>query len=254
MEHKQTYALVTGSSRGIGRAIAERLAADDRAIAVHGSRQSENLRQSFEAVKTLSQKSICLTADLTDPNAIDGMFSTIRNEFGQLDVLVNNAGIQFPVPLLDMKVEEWNTVLTTNTRAYFLCGQHAAIMMKQQGGGKIINISSVHDTIPRRHYAHYSVSKAGIKMLTQCMALEFADYNIQANYITAGAVATDMTDPQRAKMVLPTIPAGRISNPSEVAELVRYLISPSASFITGTGITMDGGVSLGFCAARPDLI
>ncbi len=254
MEKKSSYALVTGSSRGIGRAVAERLASDNFVVAVHGSRHSDSLAKSFAKVKSLSPNSMCLAGDLADPKSIDNMFEEIRNKFGRLDVLVNNAGIQFSMPLLDMKVEDWDRVMAINLRAYFLCGQHAAKMMKESTGGKIINISSVHDSAPRRYYAHYSTSKAGIKMLTKCMALEFADYNIQANCITAGAIATEMTDPERTEQILPTIPAGRIAESSEVAELVRYLISPQASFITGSSIVMDGGVLLGLYAARKDLL
>jgi NAD(P)-dependent dehydrogenase (short-subunit alcohol dehydrogenase family) len=246
-------ALVTGSSRGIGRAIAQELARAGFAVAVHGARESPHLRAAFRAVRRLSPRSICLAADLAEPAAIGRLFAEIAQRWGGLNVLVNNAAVQNPAPVLELRLEDWDRVLAINLRAAFLCAQQAGRMMKGRGGGRIINISSVHDTAPRRFYAHYSAAKAGLAMLTKCLALELADFNIQANYLTVGGVATEMTDPKRVKTLLPSLPAGRVAQPVEVARLVRYLVSPEAAYITGSGVTIDGGLLLGFCATRRDL-
>jgi NAD(P)-dependent dehydrogenase (short-subunit alcohol dehydrogenase family) len=246
-------ALVTGSSRGIGKSVAIELAKAGFTVVVHGSRKTDQLDTAFAEVQLISPKSICLTADLTDPSAIDNMFAEIKAKFGSLDVLINNAAVQNPSPILDLKLEDWDRIMFTNLRAVFLCGQHAGRMMRDAGGGKIINVSSVHDTAPRRYFAHYSSAKGGLVMLTKTMALELADFNIQCNFLTIGAIATEMTDPDRQNLLLPSIPANRIGTPAEVGKLICYLVSPDASYITGAGIIIDGGLTLGFCATRPDL-
>ena len=253
MSCKDRCALVTGSSRGIGKAIAQELARQGYAVAVHGSKDSAHLQESFEIAKQINPNSICLVADLADAEAIDNMFDEIQKVFGQLNVLVNNAAVHTYGPLLEMELDNWDQVLAVNLRAAFLCGQRAALMMKQQGGGKIVNISSVHDTAPQRNFAHYSSAKAGLAMLTKCMALEWADHNIQANYLTVGGIATAMTDPERVKILISSVPAGRIGESIEVAKLVAFIASEDANYITGSSITIDGGLLLGFCATRRDL-
>ena len=125
----------------------------------------------------------------------------IRNTFGHLDALVNNAATQNPSPLLELKESDWDHVLAVNLKAPFLCAQQAAPLMQAVGGGKIVNISSVHATDPKRNFAHYSSSKAGLEMLSKCMALELAQYNIQANSIIVGAIGTEMTPPERQAIV-----------------------------------------------------
>ena len=246
-------ALVTGSSRGIGKSVAVELAKAGYAVAVHGSRKTDHLDAAFEEVRMINHGSICLSADLTDPSAIDKMFVEIKAKFGLLGVLINNAAVQNPSPILDLKLVDWDRIMYTNLRSVFLCSQHAGRMMREAGGGKIINISSVHETAPRRYYAHYSSAKGGLVMLTKAMALELADFNIQCNYITAGAVATEMTDPDRQDSLLTSIPANRIGKPEEIGKLICFLVSSDASYITGSGITIDGGILLGFCATRRDL-
>ena len=247
------HALVTGSSRGIGQAIALKLAARGFVVAVHGSKDSAPLQKSFATVQAQSPASICVVADLADPPAVGRMFDEIRRAFGGLDVLVNNAATQNSSPVLDLPLEDWDRVMAINLRGAFLCAQHAGRLMREREGGRIINIGSVHDTVPRRHYAHYSVAKAGLSMLSRALALELADFNIQVNNLTVGGVATAMTDPERTQSLLPSLPAGRIGQPEEIAQLVAFLVSPEAAYITGASITIDGGLLLGFCATRRDL-
>ena len=246
--------LITGSSRGIGRAIAKRAAEQGAIVVVHGSRESDNLTLGFEDVRTLSPKSIKVTADLSESSEVTAMFDTIQIKLNGLDVLVNNAATQNPGPFLDLPLNDWDTVFAVNLRAPFLCSQLAGRIMRDQGkGGKIINISSVHSQAPRRHFAHYSSAKGGLEQLTRCMALELADYNIQVNALTVGAVATELTSGDRADALLTAIPAGRVGDVDEVANLALFCASDDCHYLTGACITVDGGLTLGFCASRRDL-
>ncbi len=253
MKLKNKVALVTGSSRGIGKAIALELAAKGAHVIVHGPKDSEVLNTSFEQAKALNEKSLKLWAELSDSNAIAEIFETIERKFGRLDILVNNAATQKPEHFLDIREEDWDHVLAVNLKAPFLCGQHAGRMMRRSGSGKIINLSSVHSKDVRRSYAHYSSSKGGLETLSRSMALELAEFNIQVNSIVLGAIATELTPPERSEKLVTAIPAGRVGKASEIASLVSFLCSNDCNFLTGTGITVDGGTTLGFCASRPDL-
>lgn len=254
MNIKGKRILVTGSSRGIGRAIARVLAQRGAVLVVHGSRESEALESSFGDVRALSPGSIKAPAALSESVEIAAMFDAIEKELGGLDVLVNNAATQNPSPLLEMSEADWDNVLAVNLKAPFLCGQRAAQMMRDAGrGGKIINISSVHAQAPRRNFAHYSSSKGGLEQLTRCMALEFADYHIQVNALTVGAIATELTPADRAAAIATAIPANRVGDVDEIARIVAFLASDECDYLTGACITVDGGLTLGFCANRRDL-
>jgi len=254
MELNGKVALVTGSSRGIGKTIACELANEGCTVIVHGSKDSEALRSSFENVKKSSGDSIMLTAELSKPAEIDEMFSQIKKAFDGLDILVNNAATQNPSPVLELEQEDWDRVLSVNLRAPFLCAQRAGAMMRtNKTGGKIINISSVHAYDARRNYAHYSSAKGALETLTKSLALELAEFNIQVNSIVAGAIATELTPTDRREKFLISIPAGRIGTTEEIAHLVTFLSSNRCDYMTGASITVDGGLTLGFCASRPDL-
>jgi NAD(P)-dependent dehydrogenase (short-subunit alcohol dehydrogenase family) len=254
MNEKQKVVLVTGSSRGIGRGIALEMARRGYAVAVHGSSDTAALHSAFEEVKRISPASICAVAELSDGAAIRKMFEAVRAAFGRLDALVNNAATQNPCPMLELKESDWDRILAVNLKAPFLCAQGAAPLMRPQGGGKIVNISSVHATDPKRNFAHYSSSKAGLEMLSKCMALELAQYNIQANSIIVGAIGTEMTPPERQAIVLPAVPAARIGTVEEIARLTAFLCSHDCDYMTGASIAVDGGLTtLGFCASRPEL-
>jgi len=226
MELEGRIALVTGSSRGIGKTIALELARSGCKVIVHGSKASEALRDSFENVSKHSPNSLMIPAELSKPDEIDEMFSQIEKAFAGLDILVNNAATQNPSPILELPQEDWDRVLSVNLRAPFLCAQQAGrIMRDNKSGGKIINISSVHAYDARRYYAHYSAAKGALETLTKSLALELAAYNIQVNSITT----------------------------EEIAQLVVFLSSNRCDYMTGASITVDGGLTLGFCATRPDL-
>jgi 3-oxoacyl-[acyl-carrier protein] reductase len=253
MNFEGKTALVTGSSRGIGRAIALELAQRGCAVVVHGSRESDALREAEKEVRTLSPRSIVQVANLADSEAIRRMFQAAETTFGRVDILINNAATQNPSPFLDLKEEDWDFVQAVNLKAPFLCGQLAGRMMRQAGGGKIVNISSVHAYDAKRNFAHYSSSKGGLETLTKSMALELAAFNIQVNSIVCGAIATDMTPADRCGSLLSAIPAGRIGTVEEIARLAAFLASNECDYLTGASITVDGGLTLGFCASRPDL-
>ena len=253
MNLKNKVALVTGSSRGIGKAIALEMASEGASVIVHGPMESKELNSSFEQVRAITPQSIKVIAELSDSKSIVGIFKTIMKTFGRLDILVNNAATQKPDHFLDMKEEDWDHVLAVNLKAPFLCGQHAGRIMRENGYGKIINISSVHAYDVRRNYAHYSCSKGGLETLTRSMALELAEYNIQVNSLVLGAIATDLTPADRCETLITAIPAERVGKEKEVAHLVSFLSSDACDYMTGTSITVDGGLTLGFCASRPDL-
>jgi glucose 1-dehydrogenase len=246
--------LVTGSSRGIGKAIALELAARGATLAVHGPEESDELTASFQDVHRRSPASIMVCADLSRNEQITALFETIRHRLGGLEVLVNNAATQNPSPLIDLEEKDWDYVLAVNLRAPFLCAQHAARLMREGGrGGKIVNISSVHAYDPRRNYAHYSTAKAGLEQLTRCLALELAQYNIQANAVVPGAVATELTPPDRQAAFATAVPAGRVGTVDEIARVVAFLAGSECDYLTGASLTVDGGLTLGFCASRRDL-
>lgn len=253
MRFKEKVILITGSSRGIGLATALRFAEEGGIMIVHGPDESDELDVAFIQVEAHSPNSIKIACELSDSDAIRNMFQEIESHFGHLDILVNNAVSQNAVPFLELPEEDWDRVFAVNLKAPFLCGQLAAKMMIKHNGGKIINIGSVHEFQTKRNYAHYSSSKGGLLMLTKNMALELAEYNIQVNQVTPGAIATGLTDPERQRKFLSAVPAGRVGQPAEIASMVCFLASNEADYITGASFVVDGGLTLGFCASRPDL-
>lgn len=250
---KDKIILVTGSGRGIGRATALRFASEGGILIVHDAEETLELKEAYKEVSELSPSSIKLCCELSDADAIREMFQKIETHFHRLDVLVNNAATQNSFPFLELPEAEWDRILAVNLKAPFLCGQLAAQMMLKQGGGKIINIGSVHEFQTKRNYTHYSTAKGGLVMLTKNMALELAEHNIQVNQVSAGAIATSLTDPDRQKQFLTAVPAGKVGQPNDIAATVCFLASNDADYITGTCHTVDGGLTLGFCASRPDL-
>jgi glucose 1-dehydrogenase len=254
MSIKGKRILVTGSSRGIGKATALELARQGAAVVVHGRTATDQLAATFRSVLAVSPGSIMATASLSSVEEIDGLFARIAAELGGLDGLVNNAATQKPGAVIDMAVQDWDEVLAVNLRAPFLCAQRAARLMRAGAkGGAIVNISSVHAFDPRRNYAHYSTAKGGLQQLTRCLALELAADNITANVLVVGAIATELTPTERRAAISSAIPAGRVGETDEVAKAVAFLCSDDARYITGASLTIDGGLTLGFCAHRLDL-
>jgi NAD(P)-dependent dehydrogenase (short-subunit alcohol dehydrogenase family) len=255
MNMKSKRVLVTGSSRGIGKATALELARLGATVVVHGRTMSDELAATYQAVRAASPSSIMATADLARVGEIDALFERIDSELAGLDALVNNAATQKPPgALIDLAVEDWDQVLAVNLRAPFLCAQRAArLMRRRHQGGTILNISSVHAFDPRRNHGDYSTAKGGLQQLTRCLALELAADYITANVLVVGAIATELTPPERQAAISTAIPAGRVGRSDEVAKAVAFLCSEDARYISGASLTIDGGLTLGFCAHRLDL-
>jgi glucose 1-dehydrogenase len=192
LRFEQKRVLITGADHGIGRALAQRFAAE-------GARMLLNTLSPVDAHGDLlagiaaagSGNMKAFQADVREASAIRAMFQAAQGLYGGLDVLVNNAGIDSVYPALELRQEEWDSVLNTNLRGAFLCAQEAArLMTEQEGGGVIVNISSIHDSVPRLGTAHYCASKAGLTMLTKALALEWAEYGIRVVGISPGAIET----------------------------------------------------------------
>ena len=238
-------ALVTGSSRGIGLAIAEDLAACGAHVALHGRAASPELTALADNIAVRhGVRTATVHGDLLDAVAIDGIFDQFDGHLDRLDILVNNAGFEMPAALEAMPMADWQNVLAVNLTAPFRCAQLAQPRMLRVGGGVIVNISSIHEDVPRKGFAHYSVAKAGLRMLTRSAALEWAEFGIRAVTICPGAIETDINrevieNLGRAKFD-EWIPLG-IGRPSDVSKLVAFVCSDDARYITGTELYVDGG-------------
>lgn len=258
---KKKVAIVTGSSEGIGKSIALAFAksGDYKGIVIN-SRKLANAQLAAEEIKKEATEEqdiniIAIEADVSkEEDCINLVRKTIEH-YGRIDVLVNNAGIQKNIPIEETSIEDWYKIIAVDLTGPFVCSREAIKQMEKQqqeipsGGYSIINISSVHQTIPKPHYIPYSTSKAGIEMMTKTMALELAKKNIRANLVAPGAIDTDMNQTLREnkeerQRVLKQIPINRIGNPQEVANAVEFLASEKASYITGTTIYVDGGMTL----------
>jgi glucose 1-dehydrogenase len=246
-------AIVTGSSEGIGRSIAIALAnSGEYSGIVTNSRRGEEAQQVADEITTLGCDSVAIEADVSkESDCIKLIEGTIRH-YGRIDVLVNNAGIQKDVPFEETSIEEWYKIIGVDLTGPFVCSREAVKHMEKQRdpkGGCIINISSVHQIIPKPHYIPYATSKAGIEMMTKTMALELAKDNIRANVVAPGAIETEMNrelknNKDLREKVLKQIPIQRIGNPEEVANVVEFLASNKASYVTGTTFYVDGGMTL----------
>ena len=238
METIEKTALVTGASRGIGRAIALTLAAKGYAVAL-------NYAGSQAAAEAAGGKAFTIQGDVSKAEDVDRIFKTIKEEFGQLDVLVNNAGITRDGLLIRMKEESWDAVLSTDLKSDFLTIKAAAQMMMRKKKGSIINIASVVGIMGNIGQANYAAAKAGVIGLTKACAKELAARNIRVNAVAPGFIATDMTDaiPEKNKeAMLTAIPLGRMGLAEDVAKAVSFLASDDASYITGQVLKVDGGM------------
>jgi NAD(P)-dependent dehydrogenase (short-subunit alcohol dehydrogenase family) len=238
-------AVVTGASRGLGRAIAVALASAGASVALIG-REREALSASAQEVEALGAEAAIFQTDITDEEQVRSLESDVLARFGHADILVNNAGINVRKSFDEISLEEWNQVLATNLTSVFLMCRSFVPQMKGRGYGRIINVTSTlsHVSLPQR--SAYSASKAGLLGLTKALALELAAEGITVVAISPGPFATEMTtplinDPNMNRQFLSRIPMGRWGKPEEVGQLARYLCSPEAGFITGTDILIDGG-------------
>jgi glucose 1-dehydrogenase len=251
------FALVTGGSRGIGRAVVERFAAEGATVAINYHGHEEEAEEARAAASEASRagghgerEHIVLQGDVSSAAAAQAMVDAAVAAFGRLDILVNNAGIQFETPSEQVSPEDLNKVLGVNLLGAAYASQ-AAIrhFLTRPGGGAIVNNSSVHELIPKPGYLSYSMSKHGMRGLTRTLALEFADRGIRVNTVGPGATLTDINnawrnDPEKRGSVERHIPMGRAAQAEEVARAFAFLASDEAAYITGQTLFVDGGLTL----------
>lgn len=246
---KGKVALVTGGSRGIGKAIALTLADKGCDIIINFFRNRKTAEETAEQIRAKGVRCHIIKANVGDLEKIDGMFEEIAAEFGGLDILVSNAASGVLLPLMELKESHWDWTMEINAKALLFCAQKAAPLMERRGGGKIVSLSSLGSIRVLDNYTTVGVSKAALEALTRYLAVELASKNIIVNAVSGGAVDTDaLTHFPNREELLETArkrtPAGRIVQPQDLANTVAFLCSDEASMIRGQTIIVDGGVSL----------
>ncbi|MEX5286008.1 3-oxoacyl-[acyl-carrier-protein] reductase [Selenomonas sputigena] len=238
-------ALVTGASRGIGRAIALRLAAEGARVAINYAGNAKAAEEVKAAIEAAGGTALLCQADVADSAAVEAMIAEVVKAFGSLDILVNNAGITRDGLLLRMKDEDFDAVVDTNLKGVFYCTKAAAKIMMKKRRGRIVNMASVVGLMGNAGQANYAAAKAGILGFSKSVARELASRGITVNMVAPGFIGTDMTavlpDTVKEKM-LEDIPLGRMGEPEDVAEAVLFLVSDQASYITGQVVNVDGGM------------
>ncbi len=240
-------ALVTGASRGIGRAIALRLGADGLSVVVNYASSSSKADAVVSEIEAAGGTAVAIQADVSDPDAVANLFKAASDEIGAVSVLVNNAGITDDGLVLRMSPDQWDRVMETNLRSVFLCTKAALRSMVRAKSGRIINISSVSGISGNPGQGNYAAAKAGIIGFTKSIAKEVGSRGITVNAIAPGFIRTDMTDALGETVVgavSEQVALGRLGLPEEVASAVGYLASDGASYITGQTIVVDGGLAL----------
>ncbi|MGG3451367.1 3-oxoacyl-[acyl-carrier-protein] reductase [Domibacillus aminovorans] len=240
-------ALVTGASRGIGKAIALELARLGADVVINYAGNEQKARDVSEEIKAMGRRSFIIQCDISDSDAVQSMVKETVDQFGRLDILVNNAGITRDNLLMRMKEQEWDDVIDTNLKGVFLCTKAVTRQMMKQRSGRIINISSVVGRIGNAGQANYTAAKAGVIGLTKASARELAARGITVNAIAPGFIATDMTDelPIEAKeQLIGQIPLGTLGEVEDIAAAAAFLASNGAKYITGQVIGVDGGMAM----------
>jgi 3-oxoacyl-[acyl-carrier protein] reductase len=238
-------ALVTGASRGIGRAIALELAEKGATVAVNFAGSEAKANEVVDEIKSLGREAIAIQADVSNGEAVSEMVKTVIDTFGSLDILVNNAGITRDNLLMRMKEEEWDAVINTNLKGVYQCTKAVTRQMMKQRKGKIINIASIVGVSGNAGQANYVAAKAGVIGLTKTVAKELSSRNINVNAIAPGFITTDMTDelPEEVRVeMLKQIPLARFGEPIDIAKVVSFLASEDSKYMTGQTLHVDGGM------------
>jgi 3-oxoacyl-[acyl-carrier protein] reductase len=232
-------ALITGAAKRIGRSIALRLAADGADIVINYASSKPEAEELVTEIKSMSRRAIAIQADVSHRSDVQKLFSAAENEFGRLDILVNNSGTFFEAKFEELTEDQWDHILNVNLKSQFLCSQSAAPIMKRQGRGRIINLSSLGGLLPWPAYTHYCVSKAGCIMLTRCLARALGP-EILVNSVAPGTIQFPGEPPDED--YIKRVPLHRTGTGDDIAQAVAYLAT--ADFVTGQILAVDGGRSL----------
>jgi len=242
-------AIVTGGRRGIGKAIALALAEAGADIAVCDRVMEDGeLKATAEEAKRLGRRSLAVQADIAQKADVDNLVQRVVDEFGVIDILVNNAAMNIMAPLLELREDGWDRIIDTDLKGYYLCSQAVGKIMVEQKRGNIINIASTAAMYTAPEMGAYCIAKAGVVMLTKVLAVELAQHNIRVNAIAPSMVKTKFSqplwsDPETLKEIESGIPLGRLAEPSDIIGSVLFLASDASSYITGHTIIVDGGSS-----------
>ena len=238
-------ALVTGASRGIGRAIAIRLASEGASVAINYAGNAKAAEEVKSIIEAAGGKAMLVQADVSSAESVEAMIKEVVEAFGGIDILVNNAGITRDGLLMRMKEEDWDAVINTNLKGVFYCTKAVSKLMMKKRAGRIVNMASVVGLTGNAGQANYAAAKAGVIGFSKTMAKELASRGITVNMVAPGYIDTDMTavlsESVRETMVS-GIPLGRAGTPEDVANAVLFLVSDNASYITGQVINVDGGM------------
>ena len=239
----EQVAIVTGASRGIGRATAIALAATGVKVVVNYAQSSGAAEEVVQEIEKNGGNAIALKADVSKTEEVDSLIDQTLKTFGRIDILVNNAGITRDTLLLRMKLEDWQAVIDLNLTGVFLCTKAVSKVMLKQKSGRVINITSVAGLMGNPGQANYSAAKAGVIGFSKTVAKELAVRGITVNAVAPGFIATDMTNDLKADEILKYIPLARYGQPEEVAGMIRFLATdPAAAYITGQVFNVDGGM------------
>ena len=240
---REQVAVVTGASRGIGRAIAQELAQLGASVVDNYASSSQAAEELVSEITAAGGNAIALQADVSKAEEVDKLISSVLEKFNRIDILVNNAGITRDTLLLRMKPEDWQAVINLNLTGVYLCIRAVSKSMLKKRSGRIINIASVAGQMGNPGQANYSAAKAGVIGLTKTLAKEFASRGITVNAVSTGFIETDMTSNLQSEEILKAIPLGRYGKPEEIAGMVRFLAADTAAaYITGQVFNVDGGM------------
>ena len=249
MKLKDKIALVTGSSRGVGRAVALGFAQEGAKVVVNYTSNQKAADEVVQAIQDLGSDAIAVKADVAQKSEAENLVSAAVDKFGRLDILVNNAGFTRPSLMLKMTEDQWDQVVDIHLKGAFLCAQAAGLRMKEQNSGKIINVMSVAGLVGTVGQINYSAAKGGLLSMTKSIARELARYNVCSNVISLGIVATDMTEKIRSDEKLKEIYMNRIllkrfAEPKDISPAFVFLASDDSNYITGQLLCVDGGYGM----------
>lgn len=246
-ELRGKVAIVTGAGSGIGHAIAQLFGTSGASILVNYFGFEAEAQALAQELSACCARSIAVKADVSDASAVTGMVQRAVSELGTVDILVNNAGIESPAAFLDVAEASWDRQVDVDLKGAFLCAQACGRVMRDRGGGSIVNISSIHEDATFPGFTAYCAAKGGLRMLMRNAALELAPYKIRVNNIAPGAIATPINlptlqDEAKVRELSRIIPLGRIGTPEEVAQVALFLASERSSYVTGSTYYVDGGM------------